>query len=126
MKKTVKILALAVVALSLTVACKNAPAEEPIDTIDTVAVEEEVIDTIVEEEIVAEETVKTTAKAEEKATGVDASKMTVNTNAGTATIGKKKNTTKQSGIDASEVTLQNENGTATVSTEGKISLKKKN
>lgn len=128
MKKTVKILALAVVALSLTVACKNAPVEEEtIDTIDTVTIEETVIDTIVEEAEAVVETTKTTAKkAEEKATGVDASKMTVNTEAGSATVSLKKKGNKQTGVDASEMTLKTENGSATVNTEGTVTLKKKN
>lgn len=71
MKKTVKFLALALVAMSLTVACNNQPATE--DTIaDTTPIEEmatiETIDTTVApvEEVVAEEPVKKTVKKEEK------------------------------------------------------------
>lgn len=55
MKSTFKFAALALAAMALTVACKNAPAEEPVvaDTIDTVApadtlpAEEPVVDTVV-------------------------------------------------------------------------------
>lgn len=79
MKKYFKLAAIAVVALSLTVACKQKPAEEPIDTMPVVE-DTTIIDTLIEE--VVEEVVepvkqvaKTTAKkADQKVT--EAKEMT--------------------------------------------------
>ena len=64
MKKYFKLAAVAVVALSLTVACKSKAVEEPVDTTPMI---EEIVDTLVEEvaeEVVepVKEAVKTTAK----------------------------------------------------------------
>lgn len=65
MKNIFKLAAIAVVAMSLAVACKGNKAEEPAE--DTMPVEEIVMDTIdsvemVAEEVIPEEPVKTTAK----------------------------------------------------------------
>jgi hypothetical protein len=104
MKKTVKALALALVAMSLAVACNNnnTPAEEPIDTMVPVvdSIVEEVIDSTPVEEVVVDEPVKKATPAKKKAkkeepkteVKVDASKMTIgtnNANKGTATLSNK-------------------------------------
>ena len=65
MKNTFKLAAIAVAALGLTVACKNAPAEEIDSTpIDTVLIEESIPEEVAEvaEEVQEEEPVKTTVK----------------------------------------------------------------
>ena len=83
MKKTVKLLALAVVSMALMVACKakTEPVEEP--AIDTTVIEE-VVNTeeeVAEEPVVEEPVKKTTKKAEPMK--ADASKVTIKTNKGT-------------------------------------------
>lgn len=65
MKNIFKIAAIAVVAMSLAIACKSNKSEEPIE--DTMPVEEMVMDTIdsvdmVAEEVIPEEPVKTAVK----------------------------------------------------------------
>jgi len=69
MKANFRIVALALAAMALTVACKNAPTEEVADTMP--AIDTTVIDTVVEEEPVVEEPVaqpapKATAKKKSK------------------------------------------------------------
>lgn len=141
MKKTVKVLALALVSMSLAVACNNnAPTEELVDTIvpvDTVV--EEVIDSTPIEEVVVEEPVKTattnkkkTTKKEEPKTEVkvDASKMTINTNQGsstTATFNKNGASVKtkngEGTVDASKMTVNTTGGSVSVGNGG-VSIKK--
>ena len=106
MKKTVKVLSLALVAMAFAVACNNNKTpEEPIDTIvpvDTVV--EELIDTTAVEEVVVDEPVKQAAPAKKKAkkeqpkaeVKVDASKMTIKTkNGGSVSAGNGSLTIKQ-------------------------------
>jgi hypothetical protein len=118
MKKTVKVLALALVAMSLSVACNNNnTTEEVIDTVvpvDTTVIEE-VVDTVPTEEVVAEEPVKKATPAKKKAAKkeepktevkVDASKMTISTKKGSATISNNGVSTKgknsEGSVDASK------------------------
>lgn len=66
---------MAIAVLSLTVACKQKAAEEPIDTMPIDTMIEEVIDTTIEEvaedTVVAEPVKQATKKATKKATKVD-------------------------------------------------------
>lgn len=131
MKKSIKVLSLALAVMGLTVACNNnAPVEKVIDTVvpvDTVVVEE-VIDTLPVEEVVVEEPVKK-APAKKKAVKkeepknevtVDASKMSVKTSTGTSvTINKQGgatvNTKNGEGkIDASKMSVKTGSTNTTV------------
>lgn len=122
MKKTVKLLALAVVSMALMVACKakTEPVEEP--AIDTTVIEE-VVNTeeeVAEEPVVEEPVKKTTKKAEPMK--ADASKVTIKTDNGNSsasiTVGKTDNSEKKS--DASKVTIKTNKGTGN----GSLSVEK--
>ncbi len=86
MKKYFKFAAIAVVALALTVACKNNKTEEPADTIDSMieAVVEDTTDSIEAVALEADEPVKPAVKNDEsnlkEGTG-NASNVNANTNA---------------------------------------------
>ena len=68
MKANFRIVALALATMAFTVACKNAPTEEPVDT--TPAIDTTVIDTLPEEDtpdtVVVEKVVVKTAPAKQK------------------------------------------------------------
>lgn len=125
MKKTFKVLGIALLGMALAVACKNAPVEEnndtvpPVDTtvIDTLA-EEPVVDAPVVDEPVKKATTKKQTKKDEPAPEKhDASKVTIQTNQGTATFGASGASVNTKGNDnkndASKVTIKTDNGSAT-------------
>lgn len=121
MKKTVKLLALAMVSMALMVACKakTEPIEEP--AIDTTVIEEVVaVEEEVSEEPVVEEPVKqkTTKKAEMKS---DASKVTIKTdNNGSTSISVGNTSNKEKKSDASKVSIEANKGEKS----GSLSIKK--
>lgn len=137
MKKTVKVLALALVAMSLTVACNNNASEpEVLDTMPVEEIEEPTIDTtVVAEEPAVEEVVtpaptkKTTAKKEETKVTVDASKATLSNSGTSVSVSKDgvkvaKNG-QESKVDASGVTLSGSKGSVNASEGGmKLQIKK--
>lgn len=141
MKKTVKALTLALVAMSLAVACNNnnTPAEEPIDTMVPVvdSIVEEVIDSTPVEEVVVDEPVKKAAPAKKKAkkeepkteVKVDASKMTIstNTNKGTATLSDKgvsvKGKNGEAQVDASKMSIKTNKGGSVSAGNGSLTIK---
>ncbi len=126
MKKTFKVLGIALLGMALAVACKNAPVEEnndtvpPVDTtvIDTLA-EEPVVDAPVVDEPVKKATTKkaTTKKEEPTVEKNDASKVTIKTDQGTATFGASGASVNTKGNDnkndASKVTIKTDKGSAT-------------
>lgn len=131
MKNTFKVLGIALLGMALATACKNAPAEEAVDTIPPVdtTVCEEVIDSVVDEPVI-DEPVKTTAKKatkkeETKAEKHDASKVTIQTENGSASFGKggASVSTSDQKHDASKVTIQTENGSASFG-KGGVEIKK--
>lgn len=138
MKKTVKVLSLALVAMAFAVACNNNKTpEESIDTIvpvDTVV--EELIDTTAVEEVVVDEPVKQAAPAKKKAkkeqpkteVKVDASKMSISTNQGSATISGNGVSTKgkngEAKVDAGKMTINTNGGGSVSAGNGGITIKK--
>ena len=109
MKNIFKVAAIAVVAMSLAVACKSNKSEEPIDSIDTTveAIVEDTVDSVEEmaEDVVAEEptkpAVKKTTKKDEPVQAVDVNKVTPNTSAASARADKEAKAAQK--IDAQEV-----------------------
>ena len=138
MKKTVKVLSLALVAMAFAVACNNNKTpEEPIDTIvpvDTVV--EELIDSVAVEEVVVDEPVKPAAPAKKKAkkeqpnteVKVEASKMSVSTNQGTATISgngvSAKGKNGEAKVDAGKMTINTNSGGSVSAGNGSLTIKK--
>lgn len=128
MKKNIKVLALAVVAMMVAVACNNAPeATEDTTAIDTTPVEAVVEDTTpVMDTVPAVETPAPAKKATKKTT---TKKVDNNTSAadqsldkaksGTGSISVNKNTKSSNGTSAADQNLNNTNKGA-----GSISLKK--
>lgn len=117
MKRTVKVLAIALLGMSLAVACKNAPTEEVGDTMP--AIDTTVIDSVVEEPVVEEPVKKAPAKKQETkkdetVVKADASKVTISTEKGSASFGKSgvNVNTNENKADASKVTIKTENGSA--------------
>ena len=133
MKKTVKVLAIALLGMTLTVACNNnaEPAEE--DTIiDTTIVEEPVVEEpVVEEPVVEEPVKKAPAKKETPKTEVqvDASKMSISNSNGTGVTiskdgGASVNTKNgEAKVDASKMSIKTESGSASVGG-GSLTIKK--
>ena len=127
MKRTVKVLAIALLGMTLAVACKNAPTEEvgdsmpAIDTtvIDSVA-EEPVVEEPVAEEPVKKATTKKQTKKEEPVVKADASKVTINTDKGSATFGTSGASvnTNENKADASKVTINTDKGSASFGKSG--------
>ncbi|MCR5424396.1 MAG: hypothetical protein K6E93_06540 [Bacteroidales bacterium] len=135
MKRTVKVLAIALLGMTLTVACNNnaEPVEE--DTIIDTIVEEPVVEEPVVEEPVVEEPVKkapvktTKKEAPKNEVQVDASKMTISNSNGTGVTiskdgGAKATTAKtEAKVDASKMSVNTTAGSATVSA-GSVAIKK--
>ncbi len=128
MKRTVKVLAIALLGMSLAVACNNNAEpveEEPI--IDTLVEEPVVEEPVVEEPVVEEPVKKDTPKKTETVVKADASKVTINTDKGSATFGAsgasvntKNGETK---ADASKVTINTDKGSASFG-KGGMEIKK--
>lgn len=135
MKRTVKVLAIALLGMSLAVACNNNAEpveEEPI--IDTL-VEEPVVEEPVVEEPVVEEPVKkdapkaTKKEAPKNEVQIDASKMSISNSNGTgitiskdggASVNTKNGEAK---VDASKMSIKTESGSASVGG-GSLTIKK--
>ena len=129
MKRTVKVLAIALLGMALASACKEAPAEQNNDSIppveDSSAILAETPDSLVDEQpVVVEEKApakKAAAKQEVKETPKpDASKVTITTDQGSASFGKNGATVKsnENKPDASKVTISTNQGSASFGKSG--------
>ena len=138
MKRTVKVLAIALLGMSLAVACKNAPTEEVGDTmpaIDTTVIDSVVEEPVVEEPVVEEPVKKAPAKKQQtkKDEGttvqVDASKMSISNSNGTGVTinkdgGAKVNTANgEAKVDASKMSINTSKGSVNVNGGG-VTIKK--
>lgn len=123
MKRTVKVLAIALLGMSLAVACNNNAEpveEEPI--IDTIVEEPVVEEPVVEEPVVEEPVKKDAPKAAKKENKtevtVDASQMSLSTGTGSVTIKNDGSASvaskgKEASVDASKMTINTSKGSAT-------------
>lgn len=133
MKRTVKVLAIALLGMSLAVACNNNAEqveEEPI--VDTLIEEPVVEEPVVEEPVVEEPVKKAPAQTKKEAKNevqIDASKMSISNSNGTGiTISKdggaKVNTKNgEAKVDASKMSIKTESGSASVGG-GSLTIKK--